>query len=122
MSMDDRYDKYIKELFDSLNESSELEKSYLEFLETEKYGIEFTGFAIRTDTHTYNPPKIMIKDAVYISPDLYDIFTGSVQSNALEGSPVIIMPYSQKTIIATGRYAEMAKFQFEFINSLQRKN
>lgn len=116
--MDNRYDKYIKGLFDSLNENSKLEKSYLEFLETEKHGVEFTRFESSADSHTYDSKKTMIKDAIYISPDLYDAFIGSAQRNALEGIPVIVMPYSQKTIIATGRYAEMAKFQYEFINSL----
>lgn len=113
-----KYDKHIKELFDSLNRNSELEKSYLEFIETEKYGVEFTGFESKADSHTYALQKTMIKDAIYISPDLYDTFIGSPPKNELEGIHVIVMPYSQKTIIATGRYAEMAKLQYEFINSL----
>lgn len=111
-----KYDKHIKELFDSLNRNSELEKSYLEFLETEKHGIEFTGFESKADSRTYNPSKTMIKDAIYISPDLYDTFIRSAPKNALGGIPVIVMPYSQKTIIATGRYAEMAKIQSEVMN------
>lgn len=113
-----KFDKHIKELFDSLNRNSELEKSYLKFLETEKHGVEFTGFENSVDSHTYDSKKTMIKDAIYTSPDLYDAFIGSAQKNALEGIHVIVMPYSQKTIIATGRYAEMAKLQYEFINSL----